>query len=50
MKLWDIAAGSLLCERAGLTGRRLEPSGDDLPEGLLVAPAGLIDVIEPMVA
>ena len=50
VKLWDIAAGSLLCERAGLTVRRLEPSGDDLPEGLLVAPAGLIGALEPMVA
>lgn len=50
VKLWDIAAGSLLCERAGLIVRRLEPSGDDLPEGLLVAPAGLIEALESMVA
>lgn len=50
VKLWDIAAGSLLCERAGLSVRRLEPRGDDLPEGLLVAPAGLLDALEAMVA
>ncbi len=50
VKLWDIAAGSLLCERVGLAVRRLEPSGDHVPAGLLVAPPGLIEALEPMVA
>jgi myo-inositol-1(or 4)-monophosphatase len=48
VKPWDIAAGTLLCERAGLAVRRLEPvparNGDAaLPDGVLVAPPGLID-------
>ncbi|MDQ3609685.1 MAG: inositol monophosphatase, partial [Actinomycetota bacterium] len=42
-KPWDVAAGSLLCERAGLAVRRLEPRGDHEPLGLLAAPAALAD-------
>lgn len=37
---WDIAAGTLLCEGAGLRVERL-PGGDGLPPGILAAPAGL---------
>jgi myo-inositol-1(or 4)-monophosphatase len=42
INVWDIAAGVLICERAGLAVRRLEP---DPParEGIAVAPPGLID-------
>jgi myo-inositol-1(or 4)-monophosphatase len=49
VKPWDIAAGSLLCECAGLSVRRLEPRGDDVPAGLLAAPAALADALEPLV-
>ena len=46
---WDLAAGALICERAGLAVRQLEPTRG-LPAGLLVAPAGLIGQLEPLVA
>jgi myo-inositol-1(or 4)-monophosphatase len=39
---WDAAAGALICERAGLEVRELEPDGD-LPGGLAVAPAAVIE-------
>ena len=40
VKQWDIAAGALICERAGL--RLLElPVHEDLPWGILVAPPAL---------
>jgi myo-inositol-1(or 4)-monophosphatase len=45
VKLWDIAAGMLICERAGLEVRRLEPE-PPAAEGLLVAPSGLADAME----
>jgi myo-inositol-1(or 4)-monophosphatase len=38
---WDVAAGALVCERAGLVVRRLEAAGD-LPDGLLAAPPALL--------
>jgi myo-inositol-1(or 4)-monophosphatase len=40
VKPWDIAAGTLLCEAAGLRVVEL-PVHEDLPWGILVAPAGL---------
>ena len=40
VKPWDIAAGSLLCERAGLEVREL-PAAGALPAGMLVAPPAL---------
>ncbi len=40
--IWDVAAGLLLCERAGLTFREL-PERDGLPWGVLVAPPGLVE-------
>ena len=39
---WDVAAGEMLCHTAGLQVRQLEGRGD-LPDGILVAPAALID-------
>lgn len=45
---WDVAAGTLLCERAGLQVRPLE--GADLPAGILVAPAGIIEELHSIVA
>jgi myo-inositol-1(or 4)-monophosphatase len=40
VKVWDIAAGALICERAGLTITEL-PAKSPLPWGLLVAPPAL---------
>jgi myo-inositol-1(or 4)-monophosphatase len=40
--IWDVAAGVLLCERAGLSFREL-PARDGLPWGVLVAPPGLVE-------
>ena len=42
VKQWDIAAGTLICERAGLSVLEL-PVGEDLPWGILVARAGLAE-------
>lgn len=39
---WDVAAGLMLCHTAGLQIRPLAARGD-LPDGVLVAPAGLVD-------
>jgi myo-inositol-1(or 4)-monophosphatase len=46
---WDVAAGALLCERAGLV---VEPLSAAPPQadGMLVAPAALIDALRPRVA
>jgi myo-inositol-1(or 4)-monophosphatase len=46
---WDVAAGGLICERAGLA---VEPLGEAPPQagGMLVAPAGLIGVLRERVA
>lgn len=49
VKPWDIAAGSLICERAGLDVRELEPKGE-LPSGLLAGPRGLADALASYVA
>jgi myo-inositol-1(or 4)-monophosphatase len=40
VKAWDVAAGALLCARAGLELREL-PAADGLPWGLLAAPPAL---------
>jgi myo-inositol-1(or 4)-monophosphatase len=45
---WDIAAGTLLCEAAGLRVLEL-PVHDDLPWGILVAPPGLCEVLLELV-
>jgi myo-inositol-1(or 4)-monophosphatase len=46
LKAWDRAAGDLLCVRAGLELVEL-PADGDMPAGLLVAPAALL---EPLLA
>jgi len=46
VKQWDIAAGALICERAGLRVLEL-PEHENLPPGILVAPAALA---EPLLA
>jgi myo-inositol-1(or 4)-monophosphatase len=45
---WDVAAGSLLCARAGLEVRPLPPAGG-LPAGLLVAPQALVVALAQLV-
>lgn len=42
VKQWDIAAGVLACERAGLRVLEL-PARDELPWGILAAPVGLAE-------
>jgi myo-inositol-1(or 4)-monophosphatase len=48
VKPWDIAAGTLLCEAAGLRVMEL-PVHDDLPWGILVAPPALCDPLLELV-
>ena len=55
VKPWDIAAGTLICERAGLAVRALEavPARDgrvELPSGVVVAPPALIDELYALVS
>jgi myo-inositol-1(or 4)-monophosphatase len=45
---WDRAAGALLCESAGLALREL-PAEGILPDGLLVAPPGLLGPLAELV-
>jgi myo-inositol-1(or 4)-monophosphatase len=42
VKPWDIAAGTLICRRAGLEVRELAASGED-DAGLVVAPAAIVE-------
>ena len=48
VKRWDVAAGGLLCERAGLV---VEPLAEAPPQGsgLLVAAPGIVDALRPFV-
>jgi len=48
VKRWDVAAGGLLCARAGLELRELPPA-DGLPAGLLAAPPALADELLALV-
>ncbi len=49
VKAWDIAAGALICERAGL--RLLElPEAPNLPWGILAARSGLAESLHELVA
>jgi myo-inositol-1(or 4)-monophosphatase len=48
VRLWDVAAGILICERSGLQARELAERGD-LPWGVLVAPPGLVDELLELV-
>jgi myo-inositol-1(or 4)-monophosphatase len=49
VKPWDIAAGTLLCEAAGLVVRSLEPTAS-LPGGVVAAPSGLVEPLLELVA
>ena len=49
VKPWDVAAGALICERAGLVVRTLPPDGV-LPSGVAVAAPGLISPLLALVA
>jgi myo-inositol-1(or 4)-monophosphatase len=48
VKPWDIAAGQLICERAGLRARTL-PATATLPSGILVARAPLAESLLALV-
>jgi myo-inositol-1(or 4)-monophosphatase len=48
IKLWDVAAGALICERAGLRVLDLQPDRR-LPKGILVAPEGLLEPLRELV-
>jgi myo-inositol-1(or 4)-monophosphatase len=48
VKQWDIAAGQLICERAGLRVLELDVF-ENLPWGILVAPVGLAEVLREVV-
>jgi myo-inositol-1(or 4)-monophosphatase len=45
---WDIGAGTMLCEQAGLVVRDL-PAREGLPAGVLAAPPGLADALSALV-
>jgi myo-inositol-1(or 4)-monophosphatase len=49
VKPWDVAAGALICRRAGLEVRSLAATAEDA-EGLVVAPAGIVDELYGLVA
>jgi myo-inositol-1(or 4)-monophosphatase len=49
VKTWDIAAGTLVCEAAGLRVVEL-PEHEDLPWGILVAPPALCEPLLELVA
>jgi myo-inositol-1(or 4)-monophosphatase len=49
VKPWDVGAGTLICERAGLVVRMLEPHGV-LPSGVLVAPSSFIDELDSLIS
>jgi myo-inositol-1(or 4)-monophosphatase len=49
VKEWDIAAGALVCERAGLKVLEL-PAREHLPWGILVAPTALAGPLLELVA
>ena len=48
VQTWDIAAGAVLCEAAGLQVRPIE-AADGGPTGVLVAPAGLLEALAEIV-
>jgi myo-inositol-1(or 4)-monophosphatase len=48
LNAWDLAAGELLCQRAGLAIRALEPS-PPAAAGVLVAPPSLVDALAAIV-
>jgi myo-inositol-1(or 4)-monophosphatase len=48
VKLWDIAAGELICQRAGLHVRRLDPA-PPADGGILAAPPAIADELASLV-
>ena len=48
VKQWDIAAGALICQRAGLDVLEL-PAQEELPWGVLAAPASLAQPLRDLV-
>ncbi len=48
VKLWDVAAGALICERAGLAVWSLEPA-PPAGAGILVAPPALVEELAALV-
>jgi myo-inositol-1(or 4)-monophosphatase len=48
LKVWDVAAGSLVAQRAGLAVRTLRQRGPD-PAGVITAPPGMIDELQALV-
>jgi myo-inositol-1(or 4)-monophosphatase len=48
LKAWDLAAGSLIAERAGLAVHELSAQGPD-PAGVITAPPGMIDELQALV-
>ncbi len=49
LNAWDVAAGLLVCARAGLDARAL-PETEHESDGVIVAPAGLMDALWDLVA
>jgi myo-inositol-1(or 4)-monophosphatase len=49
VKEWDVAAGRIICEAAGLEVRELEPAGD-LPAGLMACAPGMADELQALLA
>jgi len=48
LKPWDVAAGGLIAERAGLAVRALPPHDSD-PGGIIAAPAAIIDQLQRLI-
>jgi myo-inositol-1(or 4)-monophosphatase len=46
---WDVAAGELICARAGLAIERM-PAADGMPAGILAAPAAFADDLRAVIA
>jgi myo-inositol-1(or 4)-monophosphatase len=49
VKSWDIAAGTLICERAGLAVAALDAAGEHTTAGICVAPPALLDELVALV-
>lgn len=49
VKEWDVAAGRIICEAAGLEVRELEPSGGQ-PRGIMACAPGLADELHALLA
>lgn len=49
VKEWDVAAGRVICEAAGLEFRELEPSGGQ-PGGVMACAPGLADELQALLA